>query len=360
MLLNKLNNISRNIFQPSTFIMKRLNTTYRFLIISVLHLVPLATLDYFFQDNLNGQITFTQKELYGTEYISPVWKTMVGVTNSMTNSSEKNAKTIEESITRLKDKEAKFRSVLETSDSVKKIIYCWEQKPLVKDEQVGRELYDCLNSESHRLITTVGDSSNLILDPELASYYLMETLVVKMTDLIPDLVQINDLAKKIQENKGIISPDIQGQIKFLASRLNSFNERLQHNKGTSLNNDPIGTLKPTLNTYFTNLSQKISDLVEEMDDISVGKVKAINAGDFVAKTQQIVVASDILWSNGVKELDDLLNYRLANLNRIMSIVVVITVLIIFITIFLFVGILYAEQEKTKISQEIKELMRFKQ
>ena len=359
-MLKKLNNISRNIFQPSTFVMKRLNTTNRFLIISVLHLVPLATLDYYFQDNLNSQITFTQKELKGTEYISPVWKTMVGVTNSMNNPSKENAKTINESIITLKEKQAKLGAALGTSDSVQKILSSWEQQPLIKDEEIQKEIYYSLNSESYRLITTVGDSSNLILDPELSSYYLMETLVVKMPDLFRDLVQVDNLARKIKNSQGTISPELQGQIKFLASRLRSFNERLQHNKVTSLNNYPIGTLKSTLNSPFSTLSKQISELVQKMDDISTGTVKVVSGDDLLTKTHQIVVSSDALWSDGVKELNGLLEYRLANLNRIMSIVTFITGLIILITIVLFVGILYAEQEKAKTTQEIKELTKIQQ
>ena len=360
MVLKKLNDLSRNIFQPSTFVMKRLNTTYRFLIISVLHLVPLATLDYYLQDNLNSQITFTQKELNGTEYISPVWKTMVGVTNSMNNKSKENAKTINESITKLKEKEAKLGSALGTSDSFQRIVSFWKEKPFIKDEETQKELYYGLNSESYRLITNVGDSSNLILDPELSSYYLMETLVVKMPDLFRDLVQVDNLARKIKDSQGVISPELQGQIKFLASRLSSFNERLQHNKVTSLKNYPIGTLKSTLNSPFTNLSQQISELVTKMNNISTGNVKVVNGNDLLAKTHQIVASSDLLWNSGAKELNGLLEYRLTNLNRVMSIVTFITILIVIITIVLFVGILYAEQEKAKSTQEMKELTKIKQ
>src|SRR3954453_17112147 len=57
------------VFQPSTFLMARLKYVEKFLLVSVLFVLPLATVLYAYVTDTNTQIDFTHSELDGTRYL---------------------------------------------------------------------------------------------------------------------------------------------------------------------------------------------------------------------------------------------------------------------------------------------------
>src|SRR5262249_56440354 len=73
----------------------------------------------------------------------------------------------------------------------------------LKDEVLSRPPREGFESQSAvigdlvGLITHVGDPSNLIVDPELDSYYLMDALIIRLLRVVEDLGQARALGAGI-------------------------------------------------------------------------------------------------------------------------------------------------------------------
>src|SRR5262249_58145216 len=73
----------------------------------------------------------------------------------------------------------------------------------LKDEVLSRPPREGFESQSAvigdlvGLITHVGDTSNLIVDPELDSYYLMDALIIRLLRVVEDLGQARALGAGI-------------------------------------------------------------------------------------------------------------------------------------------------------------------
>ena len=79
----------------------------------------------------------------------------------------------------------------------------WEQLLKVSDAKVDEESHVKLIADIRNLVTHVGDSSKLILDPDLDTYYLMDALLLKEPDIVDRTSQMGDQVAQILARKAI-------------------------------------------------------------------------------------------------------------------------------------------------------------
>ena len=168
--------------------------------------IPIVILLYLFVQETNVNINFGQKEIYGDDYLKTTRKIFDNVTQLSSSivrnrkynlDSKENISTIQDKITAdLKELEAvqkKYTGTFEfknSSDKVNSFVNKWKLvhdqafKGSVEDET---DRYNSIIAELRNLIVYVGNESNLILDPDLDTYYLMDFTLLKHPS-ISDLV----------------------------------------------------------------------------------------------------------------------------------------------------------------------------
>lgn len=181
-------------------------------------------------------IRFSQEEIWGNEYIAELKPVLInlqkhrGTVNAIIGgdrSREAALPPIRDALNTqfaaLKDVDAEIADALELGDRLTQIERQWKQ--LEARNNAGKT-QDAVYMEHVRvveqvidLISYVGDTSNLILDPELDSYYLMENVVVRAANVLENSGRIRSLGENIVNANGFMTTEQRDQLTEFKLRL---------------------------------------------------------------------------------------------------------------------------------------------
>ncbi len=179
--------------------MKALSIRHQLAIIVGLSLLPIALLGYLFVNQSNKEIGFAEKEAHGVDYIEammPDFAALAGGKSSLPDPGTLDG------ARGLYDEE--MASAAQSAD------------------YLASRGTDALAARAGltKLLSRVGDTSNLILDPDLDSYYVMDIIVLKLPAALNSAA---DLGKAFSDSVGQ-AQDIEAVRIDLLSRLRMFRE----------------------------------------------------------------------------------------------------------------------------------------
>ncbi|UJF32842.1 methyl-accepting chemotaxis protein [Paenibacillus hexagrammi] len=185
---------------PFTALMTRMKYAQKFVLISLLFLVPLGLLIGIWSKDLQNQIQDSKKELLGSAYIQGLMPLMLdiqqhrglanGILNGDTASKTMLAdkeKAIEASMARVAEMNAQNGDELQTATAWQAIQNDWKNLEEQTLQLPAKECYDrhtALIGDILDFIVHIADESNLTLDPEVDSYYMMNVMVHQLPQLI--------------------------------------------------------------------------------------------------------------------------------------------------------------------------------
>jgi twitching motility protein PilJ len=157
----------------------------------------------------NRSITFAAEEIQGVEYLTPVSQLLEqlpehrSLTNRLLNNDgtvaqERNdlAQKIEASFEKLAEVDQRLGGKLQTTERFNELQQGWQalsQNLMGLSAAEAFEQQTTLIEQLIALITQVGNTSKLILDPDLDSYYAMDLAVIKLPVLINELSKLHSL-----------------------------------------------------------------------------------------------------------------------------------------------------------------------
>ncbi|MER2108441.1 MAG: hypothetical protein ABS949_16050 [Solibacillus sp.] len=193
-------------FQPAMILLDKLRFSMKFLIIMAITAVAGAVLIFALFRQLNAQIEFNTFEMLGVEYLEPiqlVFEDAITYRDGLAMGDAELEQTIDANFEELYAVDAQLGPILNTAESsvsakIAEIDATWQQvkasRELALYEQWIASIVSIYQNE-------VANNSNLILDPDLDTYYLMNSYLF----LVPDFVQsLNELEIKIDSYKGRI------------------------------------------------------------------------------------------------------------------------------------------------------------
>lgn len=314
--------------------------------------IPVIILLYLFVQETNVSVNFAQKELYGDDYLITTRKLFDNVTQhslavmrsrsygldskgSIISIQDK----IDQNIKELEYIQKRHGSDFKGSDSkITKLITKWnEAKSQFFKGSVDEELerYSAVLAELRDFITYVGNESNLILDPDLDTYYIMDTTLLKHPNISDLLFQLQTLTQKIAGGDKI-SADEKTQIVVL----------------TGLINSDLGNIRIDFNTAYEN-TKNATSVKTAIEPAVIAQQNAVkNALSFIDKNflkskeiivtpQQVAVVLSHALKTGhsmfdaaVKKEDILLSERISRFNeskllRVSFVLIVTIILLIF-------------------------------
>jgi PAS domain S-box-containing protein len=113
------------------------------------------------------------------------------------------------------------------------------------------------------LIARVGDQSNLILDPDLDSFYTMYALVVTLPELTDRLMDLSVLAAAVAEKK-TLSVEDRAQFMILMGQFESARQQLGKDIEAAYRGNPDGRLKAGLDADYRAASATLTFLAAGM------------------------------------------------------------------------------------------------
>jgi methyl-accepting chemotaxis protein len=288
-------------------VLKKLPLTKKFFINNAFYLVPLTILLYLVFNTFSKDIDFAAKEIIG----STVEKTTLGVLHGGMIGEDKSAPT-QEHVKALMALRTQHEGALNLDEKT------LEKKN--KKQLISKTLEASVNAAKidlavvNDLVTYVGDSSNLILDPDLDSYYMMDATILAVPQLMNRLKETQDfldgrktaealtLDEKINLSTYIkllgtidgkrISDDIQTataeDVNFYGS-----NDLLQKNLGANL----------------TLVQKDLADYISLLKNFSEGKV--VDALELSKKYKKVQVSVLTFENQALDILNEMLTARIS-------------------------------------------------
>jgi len=302
----------------------------KLVLLGIMFSVPVAVLLFLLIKEQNIAIDFGENERRGVEYINPVrhllhniQKHQVAFLNgaSETPTLEKQ---IEEDIRSIQEVDGRYGKDLKTTHGLAGLAEKWSTtKSLIlrsssnaKPENINSAYDDIVGKSILPLIVQAGDTSQLILDPDLDSYYAMDNVVLNLPALGQLIAQTNahvaDLIltrENMESKKQLIS--------FLLARIEPTMERLSTGLQTSINQNPAlrGKLALPLRTHI--------EAVKAFDDMIRRQVLDAGPSDFAkidlkamsANGLKTLESNSTMYDVTIGVLDNLLVTRIATFNQ---------------------------------------------
>lgn len=204
----------------------------------------------------------------------------------------------------------------------------------------SNEAYRAMLADIRGMIAHAGDLSNLSLDPDLDSYYLMDTTLVVLPQTIDRMSQVNMML----EGKTTLTPE---EMTELGIQARLFAEadlaRAMGDFDTAFKEDP--NYNGTSDTLKANMEKPVKSYAESSEAMIAALSALSQSGlpEEIAKTSHLIKTAQShahdLWHVGVKELDTLLSIRIDNYNGQMTSVLIKCSLGLLLSVLFFVVVI---------------------
>ena len=286
--------------------------------------LPIAVLVWFMVSSINANIEFAHKELEGTAFLRPLMAVQKGIHDFTVATqgcqaadcgAQANAAkaAVSSALARLEEENrAHGESLQFTADGLGKrgragIDVAKLRTQWAKIESGGGTADDLtsLMTNIRTVITHAGDTSNLMLDPDLDSFYLMDAILVgapQMQDRLGDIYK--QTLNSTVEADTILAVD--------AALLDECDYgRVVASSTTAMNEDPnfygvSATLRPSVTAALEKLGVPAKSL------IGLLKTRSKDSGQIRALAMAARNAELSYWNTAVTELDRLLEARIAD------------------------------------------------
>jgi methyl-accepting chemotaxis protein len=303
--------------------LKNISIGRKLLILSTVFVVPLIFLSYLLFDQLTNNLETVNKERMGVEYINSVKPLLVDVEDLMIMSSaflsgdvsvqarlSSKQADIDKSLEQLEQVDKKLGQTLKSSEKFNSVKNSW-RNIRGKDSSLKLEesftLYSKLIADTLDLIAAVADSSTLILDPELDTYYLMDTATGKIPNLISDLAQAKVIGLTAIARK-TLSNDEKIKLAVLADKIGVGRDNITRNFDVANNKNSAVRAKigssandsfNTTNQFLDLLSKKLINATE----------LAVTSAEYLGAANKVTNDNAKLYDSTEKALDELLAER---------------------------------------------------
>jgi signal transduction histidine kinase len=225
--------------------------------------------------------------------------------------------------------------VLKTTPNWSRIQATWQfnRKALKQNNLSPEELY-CLQSglitDITKQITHVGDTSNMILDPDLDTYYFLDTLITKiptatfLTAEIRDLPQITCISQERNPEEHLF---------LLSSRLDQSILSIARARQTILEQYPEANI-PT-SSYVTTV-QSTHRFVQVVEQLPLDR--QVNNLDLQEQSQYSLDAQFLLYDSVEPLVQEKLSLRVEQLKARKSSAVIFTFLVLFIIVSIYIAL----------------------
>lgn len=338
------------LLKPFAATMSRLKYAQKFILLSVIMVIPLIVLLVSLLTELQGDIQTAKNERTGVNYIKSIFPVVIQVQQHREvadqflngdNSAKAKLDEIEQQvatlITTIDTEQKGIADQLQVTAQWKEIEQEWDElksNTTKLTQQKSFEAHTQLIDKLLDLNLFAADQSGLTLDPKIDSYYVMDIMINRVPTMLELVEQVTLEGKQILDLKQIsveqrtnlaiqsthIQEQLQGTQKAM-SKIKDFNpataERIE---------GPAGISTKSLEQFLKTVDKEI------MNATSFNK----SAGDFVAEGKNSIEGTQKLYTLIVEELDQLLSdrYDTLNSNRITTLVIVFVAMLVVLLFYL--------------------------
>ncbi|WP_051942286.1 hybrid sensor histidine kinase/response regulator [Streptacidiphilus rugosus] len=335
----------------------KLRLWHKLAAIAFAFIVPLALATSFLVNQENSGTRFAQNELHGTQYLRPLSALLVDLANYRSlgvravqgepaSAQQTTALTeaIDNDMAQLTRIDAQLQHALKTAPGTQGVILPaalsaeWQTlKAMTPAEAERLGAAGSLIGDVLQLGAYVGDRSNLILDPQIDTYYTMTGLLLSEPPLVNQIAQLGDTVAGLQRVgtvSGIERNDLIHATGLLTQQLAQLQDSLQRAFAGTASYNHDDALLPTLGPLLDNASGTVTALV----NATTAPGSNVPPASYQALVTDSLQANTQLWQAMFDQEDHMLRTRiaaiqqqttelLASIGAALALIVVLTTLI---------------------------------
>jgi signal transduction histidine kinase/CheY-like chemotaxis protein len=314
---------------PAAAVMNRLSYPWKFALISLLFGLPLTLFLYFLLANSSDNIRFARKEMEGIQYLRPLSRLRAHVIQSRLLAHDvgrgeivrrpeliRKRAEIDDDLKALAEAEREVGAGLNTASLFAVLQEDWRflrEKLASFTPEDTDALHASLLADVAALTSHVGDASNLILDPYLDSYYLMDPILLRLPKGEDLSGQTAALGKKCLRPGATLTAEQRAEFIRLSGLLRSNLETTRLAMDKAFRNNAAAHLQDRLGEplrEFVIATEQVLQLLDRR--ILAENVIALPPDDLVRLTDEQRQTSFRLWDRTSEELDAVLRGHIAD------------------------------------------------
>lgn len=317
----------------------------KLLAVNISYLLPCSVLVYFLVLEKNNNIEFNQKERTGIEYQRPLASLLSHVgqhkllmiaainhASDFANKIDLSKAQIERDFSVLDDVSAHLGDELQFTAmglasrkrekaATQSLRANWQAIVEGQDKPTADSItavFDPLISGIRLAINQLGDTSNLILDPDLDSYYMMDTTLISIPKVQDRIQELGSYVKQVSGSSESLTEEQKQKIDLLAALMRADLAQISGSVQVALNEDK---------NFGGILMSMQKDIPTALKDFTGATEALLAASAAVVKTpldpnqsEKLLVAADkaleqtlIFWTKAADELDKIIAQRVADI-----------------------------------------------
>jgi serine phosphatase RsbU (regulator of sigma subunit) len=255
--------------------------------------------------------------------------------------------------------------VLHTTERLQSLRTSWQQLKARQDHphlEQHRSQYTLILHQVRELYAHVGNTSNLILDPDLDTYYLMSVSLLtlpKVQDLQSQLHLLGTEMMSARARQGSAAAlaeqtEVRARLITLSGLLRDQLEELARSMTFAYENNPAGNVYPRLSGAVEAFIHALQQQIADIDQVAQSNFPTVSLDD--GPSNRILQIGMDLWQQVVAELDDLLHRRIQGFDRkwrfVWGFVGVVLVGVIYLFISFYLAVMRTVQVLAGASQQL--------
>ncbi len=348
---------ARVAFAPATYLLNRLRYFYKFLSIGALVLLPFGFVTFLQYRGTSADIDFNQLEDHGVEYLTALshfaeaqqrhWVLTSAVQHGAAELRDRQAAAANDVQTARGAVEAMDRvygDAFKTREKWRLVKEAWDEVASGKSAGIANAV-----ALTTGLYADVGNGSNLILDPDLDSYWLMDATLARLPALgtaVPQMIEraltqtgaakgndLIELAGLYKSTLNVVADVKNVNLTTAIAQTKNF--------GKNANLVKLNTPMSTLETTANKLASAIANGVLTPQLGADGQPVALDRRSMVDLALETLTAIRNLSDAVLPELSSLIRQRVANYSSSRATALFIALLASAVLIYLFIGFYFA-------------------
>ena len=310
---------------PAMLLLGRFKFPVKALIISLVFLAPLSYLMLNLYRAEDTQIQFTEQERHGVRVMTAFQAVMHGLLDvrnatraglaggSLDTKADYLAgrQRVDDALKQLEASVRQHNDPLALTGEVAKLTSAFASTANSKNgvDDKRRTVFGPVTAAAVELLQRMGDQSNLVLDPDLDSFYLMNALVLTMPQALEDLGQLWGWGT-FAIQKGALTTDVEKRYFVWDAGASTGLKNAREHFGRAVKYNPA--LKAQLDISGLDVALAFREKVKSVDEMGASDLTPERV---YAEGKQAVAAAVGVYESGLRALDGLLEQRQVRLEK---------------------------------------------
>ena len=286
--------------QGPPLMLSRLKVAYKLLLIYALDMIAVIFLGFSLAEEKYLSINFARRELVGIEYIAAARDALLAVVAREGGRPADLAGALPQRLDALNQAEARLGAGMETAPLVEAAIAAG--RAVTPDGDAIPAI-----GALRQVIARIGDMSNLILDPDLDSYYTMSLVVIRFPELIDTLARLrHDAVNRVTDE-----PGDRAALAMLRGQLSAVAKGLEDDLAAGIRGNGDGSLDRALSGRYVPLFRALRQLEAALaPEVIADGLSGGERGRIIAAVEDAIAGAGACWGESSHQLDRLIDRRI--------------------------------------------------